>query len=84
MEGYKPQDFSFFHRSEKLVQQIMKGALNIGFKIIGVKVLPNCPEHIHKVLKPDRTYFFYEGYEEVSENCVRRVGESEDLRICNH
>ena len=21
MEGYKPQDFSFFHRSEKLVQQ---------------------------------------------------------------
>ena len=20
MEGYKPQDFSFFHRSEKLVQ----------------------------------------------------------------
>ena len=22
MEGYKPQDFSFFHRSEKLVQQL--------------------------------------------------------------
>ena len=22
MEGYNPQDFSFFHRSEKLVQQI--------------------------------------------------------------
>ena len=22
MEGYKPQDFSFFHRSEKLVQRI--------------------------------------------------------------
>ena len=22
MEGYKPQDFSFFHRSEKLVQQM--------------------------------------------------------------
>ena len=21
MEGYKPQDFSFFHRSEKLVQR---------------------------------------------------------------
>ena len=21
VEGYKPQDFSFFHRSEKLVQQ---------------------------------------------------------------
>ena len=67
-----------FHNQKK---QIMKGSLNIGFKIIGVKVLPNCPEYIHKVLKPDRTYFFYEGYEEVSENCVRRVGESEDLRI---
>ena len=25
MEGYKPQDFSFFHRSEKLVQQITIG-----------------------------------------------------------
>ena len=24
MEGYKPQDFSFFHRSEKLVQQSLK------------------------------------------------------------
>ena len=23
MEGYKPQDFSFFHRSEKLVQQLL-------------------------------------------------------------
>ena len=23
MEGYKPQDFSFFHRSEKLVQRII-------------------------------------------------------------
>ena len=23
MEGYKPQDFSFFHRSEKLVQQFI-------------------------------------------------------------
>ena len=23
MEGYKPQDFSFFHRSEKLVQQVI-------------------------------------------------------------
>ena len=22
MEGYKPQDFSFFHRSEKLVQHM--------------------------------------------------------------
>ena len=22
MEGYKPQDFIFFHRSEKLVQQL--------------------------------------------------------------
>ena len=22
MEGYKPQDFSFFHRSEKLVQHL--------------------------------------------------------------
>ena len=25
MEGYKPQDFSFFHRSEKLVQQSVPG-----------------------------------------------------------
>ena len=25
MEGYKPQDFSFFHRSEKLVQQSVFG-----------------------------------------------------------
>ena len=24
MEGYKPQDFSFFHRSEKLVQLIIE------------------------------------------------------------
>ena len=24
MEGYKPQDFSFFHRSEKLVQHIVR------------------------------------------------------------
>ena len=24
MEGYKPQDFSFFHRSEKLVQPAVK------------------------------------------------------------
>ena len=26
MEGYKPQDFSFFHRSEKLVQQLRENA----------------------------------------------------------
>ena len=24
VEGYKPQDFSFFHRSEKLVQQLLQ------------------------------------------------------------
>lgn len=24
MEGYKPQDFSFFHRSEKLVQLVIE------------------------------------------------------------
>lgn len=59
----------------------MKKPHNTGFKIIGVKVLPNCPERIHKVLKPGKTYFFYEGYEESSENCIRRGSESEDLRI---
>ena len=29
MEGYKPQDFSFFHCSEKLVQQEILGIDNI-------------------------------------------------------
>ena len=29
MEGYKPQDFSFFHRSEKLVQ--LKGLVHVNF-----------------------------------------------------
>ena len=27
MEGYKPQDFSFFHRSEKLVQHGINGLI---------------------------------------------------------
>ena len=29
MEGYKPQDFSFFHRSEKLVQQYIRDDLSL-------------------------------------------------------
>ena len=33
MEGYKPQDFSFFHRSEKLVQHADKHGLS-GLMII--------------------------------------------------
>lgn len=59
----------------------MKKTHKSGFKIIGVKVLPNCPEYIHKVLKPNKTYFFYEGYEEISENSVRRIGHDDDLQI---
>ena len=34
MEGYKPQDFSFFHRSEKLVQQLIN-SMN------GVRIIPS-------------------------------------------
>ena len=34
VEGYNPQDFSFFHRSEKLVQQLIN-SMN------GVRIIPS-------------------------------------------
>ena len=43
MEGYKPQDFSFFHRSEKLVQQIKVGKgswLGFGTTMLKGSILP--------------------------------------------
>ena len=44
MEGYKPQDFSFFHRSEKLVQLMSEwkvfGAMTVEFLGMPVEALP--------------------------------------------
>ena len=42
MEGYKPQDFSFFHRSEKLVQQMFDAwdiSIFVGFDFHNVDAL---------------------------------------------
>ena len=42
VEGYKPQDFSFFHRSEKLVQRMVsKNDENF---------IALCEEYIHKTI----------------------------------
>ena len=48
MEGYKPQDFSFFHRSEKLVQQykmIQVLRSNNHLPVLHVKIIRD-PNHI--------------------------------------
>lgn len=37
---------------------------NSTFKLIGLKVLPECDERLRKVLKPDTIYFFCSDYEE--------------------
>ena len=39
MEGYKPQDFSFFHRSEKLVQLDWQDSLTEHAQTIGMDIL---------------------------------------------
>ena len=39
MEGYKPQDFSFFHRSEKLVQQIKDKLYDQSYHIRAVNII---------------------------------------------
>ena len=39
MEGYKPQDFSFFHCSEKLVQQIKDKHYDQSYHIRAVEII---------------------------------------------
>lgn len=55
------------------------GDSKIPFKIIGLRVLKQCDEHLRKVLKPDTTYFFCNDYEDDGNGSVRKKDGCQDL-----